>query len=70
LITAAGARTALRLDPNFVPALVNLADLERTLAKDEEGADLLKQAMALEPDNADGRYALRTRVTPMSMRSH
>jgi predicted CXXCH cytochrome family protein len=51
-------RTALRLDPNFVPALVNLADLDRARGKDDEGAELLRRAMALEPDNADVRYAL------------
>jgi tetratricopeptide (TPR) repeat protein len=51
-------RTALRLDPNFVPALVNLADLERVRGRDEEGAELLKKAMAIEPDNADVQYAL------------
>jgi predicted CXXCH cytochrome family protein len=52
-------RTALRLDPNFVPALVNLADLDRARGMDDEGgAELLKKAMAIEPDNADVRYAL------------
>jgi predicted CXXCH cytochrome family protein len=51
-------RTALRLDPNFVPALVNLADLDRARGMDDEGADLLRKAMAIEPDNADVRYAL------------
>jgi predicted CXXCH cytochrome family protein len=51
-------RTALRLDPNFVPALVNLADLDRARDMDDEGAELLKKAMAIEPDNADVRYAL------------
>jgi tetratricopeptide (TPR) repeat protein len=51
-------RTALRLDPNFVPALVNLADLDRARGMDEEGMELLKKAMAIEPDNADVRYAL------------
>jgi predicted CXXCH cytochrome family protein len=51
-------RTALRLDPNFVPALVNLADLDRARGKDDEGAELLRRAMAIEPDNADVRYAL------------
>jgi predicted CXXCH cytochrome family protein len=51
-------RTALRLDPNFVPALVNLADLDRALSQDEEGAELLKKAMAVEPDNADVHHAL------------
>jgi predicted CXXCH cytochrome family protein len=51
-------RTALRLDPNFVPALVNLADLDRARGMDDEGAELLKKAMAIEPANADVRYAL------------
>jgi tetratricopeptide (TPR) repeat protein len=51
-------RTALRLDPNFVPALVNLADLDRTRGMDGEGAELLKKALTIEPDNADVRYAL------------
>jgi tetratricopeptide (TPR) repeat protein len=31
-------QTALRLDPNFVPALSNLADLERMRGLDEQGA--------------------------------
>ena len=51
-------RTALRLDPNFVPALVNLADLDRARGMDDEGAELLKRAIAIAPDNADVRYAL------------
>ena len=51
-------RTALRLDPNFVPALVNLADLDRARAMDAQGEELLKQAMTIEPGNADVRYAL------------
>jgi tetratricopeptide (TPR) repeat protein len=51
-------RTALRLDPSFVPALVNLADLDRARGMDDEGAELLRKAIAIEPDNADVRYAL------------
>jgi Tfp pilus assembly protein PilF len=51
-------RTALRLDPGFVPAMVNLADLDRLRGVDQEGAELLKKAMTIEPDNADVRYAL------------
>ena len=51
-------RTALRLDPGFVPALVNLADLDRMRGADQEGAELLKQAVAIEPDNADARHSL------------
>jgi Tfp pilus assembly protein PilF len=45
-------RTALRLDPKFVPAMANLADLYRELGKDKEGVELLRAAMAIEPQNA------------------
>jgi Flp pilus assembly protein TadD len=38
--------------------LVNLADLDRMRGADQEGAELLKKAMAIEPDNADARYSL------------
>ncbi len=51
-------RTALRLDPSFVPAMVNLADLARMRGMDEQGARLLRDAMAIEPDNAAVRYSL------------
>jgi tetratricopeptide (TPR) repeat protein len=51
-------RTAVRLEPGFVPAMVNLADLDRLRGVDQEGAELLKKAMTIEPDNADVRYAL------------
>ena len=51
-------RTALRLDPNFTPALVNLADLDRMRGQNQKGADLLRKAMAIDPDNADIRHAL------------
>jgi len=51
-------RTALRLDPAFVPAMVNLADLDRARGMNREEAELLRKAMSLEPDNADVRHAL------------
>jgi Flp pilus assembly protein TadD len=51
-------RTALRLDPNFVPALANLADLERMRGRDQRGAELLHKAVEIEPGNADARHAL------------
>ncbi|MGA7264236.1 MAG: tetratricopeptide repeat protein [Stellaceae bacterium] len=51
-------RTALRLDPAFVPAMVNLADLDRARGMDQQGVELLRKAMTIEPDNADVRYAL------------
>ena len=51
-------RTALRLDPRFVPAMANLADLDRARGQDQRGGELLRQAMAIEPDNANIRHAL------------
>ncbi|MGO9675410.1 MAG: multiheme c-type cytochrome [Methylocella sp.] len=51
-------QTALRLDPAFAPALVNLADLDRARGADEAGAELLRKAVALEPDNADAHHSL------------
>jgi tetratricopeptide (TPR) repeat protein len=51
-------RTALRLDPRFVPAMVNLADLDRLRGREPEGAELLRRAITLEPGNADAWHAL------------
>jgi Tfp pilus assembly protein PilF len=51
-------RTALCLDSDFVPALINVADLDRARGLDDEGEKLLRQAMMLEPDNTDARYSL------------
>jgi Tfp pilus assembly protein PilF len=51
-------RTALRLDPKFVPAMANLADLYRGLGRDQEGAALLSAATAIEPNNAAIKHSL------------
>jgi Flp pilus assembly protein TadD len=51
-------RTALRLDPKFVPAMVNLADLHRQRGQDKEGAELLRAAIAIEPTNAAIQHSL------------
>jgi tetratricopeptide (TPR) repeat protein len=51
-------RTALRLDPRFVPALVNLADLDRMRGQNQQSADLLHQAIGVEPGSADAWHAL------------
>ena len=50
--------TALRLDPAFVPALVNLADLARMNGADQDGAAFLRRAIAIDPRSADAHYAL------------
>lgn len=54
----AAYRTALRLDPAFVPAMVNLADLQRMRGMDQQGADWLRMALTVEPNNADVKHAL------------
>ncbi len=51
-------RTALRLDPGFVPAYVNLADLYRALGSDAEGEETLRAGLAVAPDSADLHHAL------------
>jgi predicted CXXCH cytochrome family protein len=51
-------RAALRLDPGFVPALVNLADLARMRGMDQQGAELLRTALAIEPGSAAIRHSL------------
>jgi Flp pilus assembly protein TadD len=51
-------RTALRLDPKFVPAMANLADLDRERGMDKDGAELLRAAIAIEPNNAAIKHSL------------
>src|SRR5271157_4146333 len=51
-------KTALRLDPDFVPAMVNLADLYRTQQRDDEGQQWLEKAIAVAPNAAEPIYAL------------
>ena len=51
-------RTALLLDPRFVPALVNLADLSRAQGRDVDGERLLERALEIAPDHAEALHAL------------
>lgn len=51
-------RTALALDPRFVPALVNLADLLRAQRRDVDGERALEQALRVAPDSAEALHAL------------
>jgi Flp pilus assembly protein TadD len=51
-------KTALRLDPKFVPAMVNFADLYRQQQRDDEGQQWLEKAIKVAPDAAEPVYAL------------
>jgi len=51
-------QTALHLDPNFTPAIVNLADLDRMRGLNEESVALLRKAIAIDPNNADIHHSL------------
>lgn len=49
---------ALKIDPRFVPAYVNLADLYRIQGKNARGAALLRDALVQMPNNAELHSAL------------
>lgn len=51
-------REALRLDPDFVMAYMNLADLFRQVRRDNEGLSLLEQGLARLPEAADLHHSL------------
>ena len=46
-------KRALQLNPQWVPALINLADLYRATERDEQGVDLLNAALELTPNAPD-----------------
>src|SRR4029450_5698651 len=51
-------RMALRIDPSFTPAYVNLADLYRAQHRDDEGEKILRQGLAVSPNDAALHHAL------------
>ena len=54
----AALRTALEVDPRFVPAAVNLADLYRGTGRDADGERVLRDVLAQEPRSAPAHHAL------------
>jgi Flp pilus assembly protein TadD len=62
-------RTAIRLDPAYTPARVNLADLFRALGRDSDGEKVLREGLEASPKDASLHHALglllvRTRSMP------
>ncbi len=51
-------RQALRLDPTFAPAYLNLADLYRAQGRDSEGERVLRGAIELLPEEATLHHSL------------
>src|SRR5206468_677811 len=54
----ASYRTALELDPGWIPAYVNLTDLMRQTERDEEGEKILRAGLAHRPDDASLHHSL------------
>jgi tetratricopeptide (TPR) repeat protein len=54
----AAYRTALEIDPAYVPGYVNLADVYRSQGNEAEAEKVLRQAASTHPGNADVHYAL------------
>ncbi|MCB9896739.1 MAG: tetratricopeptide repeat protein [Planctomycetes bacterium] len=50
-LAVAADREALALEPRFVPASVNLADVLRAQGRDDQGREVLERALALSPDD-------------------
>lgn len=51
-------RAALSLDPLFVPAYVNFAELERQRGRDAAGEPILRKALEVAPEDANVHHAL------------
>ena len=49
---------ALKLVPQYVPGLLNLADLYRATNRDEMAKQLLQQAIEIAPNEAPANYAM------------
>ncbi len=51
-------RTAIRIEPDFIPARINLAMLCDTLGRKDEAETLFSEIIELDPDMAEAHYSL------------
>jgi predicted CXXCH cytochrome family protein len=51
-------RTALKLDPSFAPAAINLSDLYRQIGRDNDGERVLREALSRSAQDASLHHAL------------
>lgn len=49
---------SLKLDPRFIPSLINLADLRRSQGDENEAVRLLREAVGIDEKNPEAWYAL------------
>ena len=56
-------RAALQLDPSYLAASINLADLYRQLGRDSDGEAVLRSAIAVSPREAAPHHALGLTLT-------
>lgn len=54
----AAYRQALEIEPGFVPALLNLADLRREQGYEEDAEELIRRALLVAPDSGAAHHAL------------
>jgi tetratricopeptide (TPR) repeat protein len=59
-------KAAIRLDPSFLPAYVNLADLLRVLGRDADGERVVRQALEIAPRNGMLHHALGLALVRLS----
>jgi predicted CXXCH cytochrome family protein len=50
-------RHAMRLQPDFVPAYINLADMYRSMGRDDDGSKTIDEGLRIAPDNASLLHA-------------
>ncbi|MET0216002.1 MAG: tetratricopeptide repeat protein [Vicinamibacterales bacterium] len=59
-------KAAIRLEPSFLPAYVNLADLLRVLGRDADGERVVRQALEIAPRNGMLHHALGLALVRLS----